>query len=49
MPETSQEVTITSSDPVPPHDHAWRRIRSSDASQPEGTYRCDLCSAVWAL
>jgi hypothetical protein len=33
------------------HDHAWRRI-SSRGEEPallEGRYRCDLCSAEWAL
>lgn len=33
------------------HDHAWRRL-SSRGEEPallEGRYRCDLCSAEWAL
>jgi hypothetical protein len=33
------------------HDHAWRRIRErgQETGLLEGRYRCDLCSAEWAL
>lgn len=33
------------------HDHAWRRLRErgEEPGLLEGRYRCDLCSAEWAL
>lgn len=32
------------------HDHAWRRVSSSQASPGRlGTYRCDLCFVSWSM
>lgn len=51
MGEPGQDSALAEAVAAPVHDHAWRRVRAAhdDPSLLEGSYRCDLCDAVWSL
>jgi hypothetical protein len=51
MSELSPDGAVTELATMRPHDHAWRKVRAAndDPALLEGSYRCDLCSAVWSL